>query len=148
MFGNKGSVGVAFTCAGAKLCFLNAHLAAHTEKVKQRNADYHRIVRTMFAPRGGGKNGKSSSSNMARRPKAKANAVAPADAPDETGALKPQTPIDPQRPTPETPSLFKVYSSAERGLLRMDLTCACSWATSTIVSRGTGERWTCSWRIG
>jgi len=107
VFGNKGSVGVAFTCAGAKLCFLNAHLAAHTEKVKQRNADYHRIVRTMFAPRGGGKNGKSSSSNMARRPKAKANAVAPADAPDETGALKPQTPIDPQRPTPETPSLFK-----------------------------------------
>ena len=51
VFGNKGSVGVAFTCAGAKLCFLNAHLAAHTEKVKQRNADYHRIVRTMFAPR-------------------------------------------------------------------------------------------------
>jgi hypothetical protein len=24
----------------------------NTEKVKHRNADYHRIVRTMFAPRG------------------------------------------------------------------------------------------------
>lgn len=120
VFGNKGSVGVAFTCAGAELCFLNAHLAAHTEKVKQRNADYHRIVRTMFAPRVGSQNGSISSSKAVRKPKAKANAVAPADAPDETGALKPHTPIDPHRPTPETPSRFggllkrRAWTAAER----------------------------------
>ena len=40
----------------------------------------------MFAPRVGSQNGSISSSKAVRKPKAKANAVAPADAPDETGA--------------------------------------------------------------
>lgn len=122
--GNKGGVGVSFNYAGARLCFLNAHLAAHKEKVKQRNADYHRIVKTMFAPKeikGGG--------SSAAPKKVKGNAVAPADAPaadassesksgtacanaaastssDSAGGADPRTPLDPDRPTPETPSMF------------------------------------------
>lgn len=124
--GNKGGVGVSFNYAGARLCFLNAHLAAHKEKVKQRNADYHRIVKTMFAP----KEIKGRASSAAPK-KVKGNAVAPAEAPaasadapsesesgtawanddastpsDSAGGGDPRTPLDPDRPTPETPSLL------------------------------------------
>ena len=113
--GNKGGVGVSFSYAGARLCFLNAHLAAHKEKVKQRNADYHRIVKTMFAPRGKGKRGEGGGGEGTTR-KVKGNAVAPADASEsgESGTSAaawdgdddPRTPIDPDRPTPETPSML------------------------------------------
>lgn len=109
--GNKGGVGVCFNYAGAHLCFLNAHLAAHNEKVKQRNADYHRIVKTMFAPKGRVRT--KPSTGVTRR--VKGNAVAPADAGEsESGTAwgtpssttDPHTPLDPNRPTPETPSMF------------------------------------------
>lgn len=122
VLGNKGGVGVSFNYAGARLCFLNAHLAAHNEKVKQRNADYHRIVKTMFAPKikggGGGGAGVDVGSTFTKVPgqRVKANAVAPADASesesgkvsssDSSAASNPRTPIDPDRPTTETPSAF------------------------------------------
>lgn len=99
VIGNKGGVGVSFEYAGARLCFLNAHLAAHTEKVKQRNADYHRIVKTLFAPRGGSGGGES------KKAKTGKNAVAPAPA-GEDGDDDTVSTIDPTRPTPETPSML------------------------------------------
>ena len=36
VIGNKGAVGVSFEYAGARMCFLNAHLAAHAENVERR----------------------------------------------------------------------------------------------------------------
>lgn len=116
--GNKGGVGVSFNYAGARLCFLNAHLAAHNEKVKQRNADYHRIVKTMFAPKGKGNGGEGFLSvRKASMKRVKGNAVAPADpsesedgsawdASSSASSAEPMTPLDPGRPTPETPSMF------------------------------------------
>ena len=119
--GNKGAVGLSFSYAGAHLCFLNAHLAAHKEKVKQRNADYHRIVKTMFAPKGKGQKAKvgGGGGGGGTTKKVKGNAVAPADASESNSGTawgdsasasssrdEPGTPIDPDRPTPETPSMF------------------------------------------
>lgn len=43
--GNKGAVGVSFKVGDTSLCFVNSHLAAHQEKVKERNADYHKILK-------------------------------------------------------------------------------------------------------
>ena len=102
VIGNKGGVGISFEYAGARLCFLNAHLAAHTENVKQRNADFHRIVKTLFAPRGSGR-GDARSGGKTKR---KGNAVAPVDDAPSSPQSDAVTPIDPVRPTPQTPSLL------------------------------------------
>ena len=77
---------------------LNAHLAAHTEKVKQRNADYHRIVKTLFALQGGSGEGES---KKAKTGKTRWRRHAGEDGDDDTVST-----IDPTRPTPETPSML------------------------------------------
>lgn len=33
---------------GVRLAFINSHFAAHDEKVKRRNEDFHRIKRDLF----------------------------------------------------------------------------------------------------
>ena len=43
--GNKGGVGISLKIGATKLVFVNAHLAAHQNAVKQRNADYHKIAK-------------------------------------------------------------------------------------------------------
>ena len=96
VIGNKGAVGVSFEYAGARMCFLNAHLAAHAENVAQRNADYHRVVKTMFAPRGREK-GKPRLVKKQAPGKVKKNAVAPAPAFAED--VPGDSPIDSRRPT-------------------------------------------------
>jgi len=41
--GNKGGVALGFDIENTSFLFINAHLAAHQNAVKQRNADYHKI---------------------------------------------------------------------------------------------------------
>lgn len=106
VIGNKGAVGVSFEYAGARMCFLNAHLAAHAENVAQRNADYHRVVKTMFAPRGREK-GKPRLVKKQAAGKVKKNAVAPAPAFAED--VPGDSPIDSARPTPSTPKFGGVF---------------------------------------
>ena len=111
VIGNKGGVGISFEYAGARLCFINAHLAAHTENVEQRNADYHRIVRTMFAPRGREKlkyERRATPMKQKKGKKIKGNAVAPAPAfveDTDTNA----SPIDAGRPTPAAPKFGGMF---------------------------------------
>lgn len=45
---NKGGIGVLIRVKGRTLCFITAHLAAHQDKVKERNADYHRIMSSII----------------------------------------------------------------------------------------------------
>ena len=42
---NKGALGVRLQVAGLRLLFLSGHLAAHQARIKDRNADYERIMR-------------------------------------------------------------------------------------------------------
>ncbi|XP_065091560.1 inositol polyphosphate 5-phosphatase OCRL [Ochlerotatus camptorhynchus] len=46
-WGNKGGVGVSFQMNEALLCFVNTHLAAHTQEVDRRNEDHDEIIRRM-----------------------------------------------------------------------------------------------------
>ncbi|XP_055597447.1 inositol polyphosphate 5-phosphatase OCRL [Uranotaenia lowii] len=46
-WGNKGGVGVSFQLNESLLCFVNAHLAAHTQEVDRRNEDHDEIIRRM-----------------------------------------------------------------------------------------------------
>jgi phosphatidylinositol-bisphosphatase len=105
VIGNKGAVGVSFEYAGARMCFLNAHLAAHAENVERRNADYHRIVKTMFAPRG--RDEEKRKGFLKKAGKVKKNAVAPAPAFAEDAPS--DSPIDSTRPTPSTPKFGGVF---------------------------------------
>lgn len=45
-WGNKGGVSVRFDVNGVNLIIVNAHLAAHTENVKERIEDFHTILDT------------------------------------------------------------------------------------------------------
>jgi hypothetical protein len=45
--GNKGGVCVTFSIGITKLAFVNAHLAAHQNHVKERNSDYNKIMKEM-----------------------------------------------------------------------------------------------------
>lgn len=42
MMGNKGGVGIRMEINNSPVVFVCSHLAAHREKVAERNADYHR----------------------------------------------------------------------------------------------------------
>ena len=42
MMGNKGGAGIRMRIDDSSVCFVCAHLAAHREKVAERNADYHK----------------------------------------------------------------------------------------------------------
>lgn len=46
-WGNKGGVGVSFRMNEAMFCFVNTHLAAHTQEVDRRNEDHDEIIRRM-----------------------------------------------------------------------------------------------------
>ncbi|XP_035898658.1 inositol polyphosphate 5-phosphatase OCRL-like [Anopheles stephensi] len=46
-WGNKGGVGVSFKLNEALFCFVNTHLAAHTQEVERRNDDHDDIIRRM-----------------------------------------------------------------------------------------------------
>lgn len=45
MWGNKGGVGIRISIAGCSLCFINAHLSAHDNMLKDRIEDYYDIVK-------------------------------------------------------------------------------------------------------
>ena len=49
--GNKGAVSIRFDVQDSSICLVNAHFAAHREKVQARNDDFHAIMnhRGMFA---------------------------------------------------------------------------------------------------
>ncbi|XP_058054581.1 inositol polyphosphate 5-phosphatase OCRL [Anopheles bellator] len=46
-WGNKGGVGVSFQLNEALFCFVNTHLAAHTQELERRNDDHDEIIRRM-----------------------------------------------------------------------------------------------------
>nr|CAG8433375.1 1446_t:CDS:2 [Entrophospora candida] len=47
LFGNKGGVGISLLFGDTSFCFINCHLAAHQNKVKQRNNDVRKISKEM-----------------------------------------------------------------------------------------------------
>jgi len=49
MMYNKGAAGVRFKTGNERYLFVSSHLAAHQEKVDERNADYVRICTELFA---------------------------------------------------------------------------------------------------
>ncbi|XP_035786596.1 inositol polyphosphate 5-phosphatase OCRL-like [Anopheles albimanus] len=51
-WGNKGGVGVSFQLNEARFCFVNTHLAAHTQEVERRNDDHDEIIRRMWFSNG------------------------------------------------------------------------------------------------
>lgn len=52
VIGNKGGVGVAFRYERTYLAFICAHLAAHQEKLVDRNNNFYEIIRNIKLHRG------------------------------------------------------------------------------------------------
>jgi hypothetical protein len=52
--GNKGGIGVKFQVGSTKLCFVNAHLAAHQREVERRNDEFQRISMDLSSKIGDG----------------------------------------------------------------------------------------------
>jgi hypothetical protein len=49
VLGNKGGIGISMNIFDSSICFISAHLAAHTENVEGRNLDFKNIVeRSVF----------------------------------------------------------------------------------------------------
>eukprot|EP01080_Neovahlkampfia_damariscottae_P004064 gene4064-7353_t len=44
-FGNKGGIAIRFNLHESSFCFICAHLAAHQKNIKERNSNYHDIVK-------------------------------------------------------------------------------------------------------
>ncbi|GBC00839.1 hypothetical protein RclHR1_03990016 [Rhizophagus clarus] len=47
LFGNKGGIGISLLFGNTSLCFINSHLAAHQDKVKERNHDVKKICKEL-----------------------------------------------------------------------------------------------------
>ena len=50
VYGNKGGVAISFNWLSQRLCFINSHLAAHQEKVAERNRDFRSILDGLSLP--------------------------------------------------------------------------------------------------
>lgn len=50
MMGNKGGVGVRMNINDSSLCFVCVHMAAHREKVSERNSEFHRLLNELSFP--------------------------------------------------------------------------------------------------
>ena len=49
VLGNKGGIGISMNVFDSSICFISAHLAAHTENVEGRNLDFKNIIeRSIF----------------------------------------------------------------------------------------------------
>jgi hypothetical protein len=49
VLGNKGGIGISMNIYDSSICFISAHLAAHTENVEGRNLDFKNIIeRSVF----------------------------------------------------------------------------------------------------
>ena len=49
VLGNKGGIGISMNIFDSSICFISAHLAAHTENVEGRNLDFKNIIeRSVF----------------------------------------------------------------------------------------------------
>ena len=48
IMGNKGGAGIRFNIDSSNVCFVCSHLAAHREKVYNRNADFHRYGKRLI----------------------------------------------------------------------------------------------------
>ena len=103
VIGNKGGSGVSRSSTRGHACVFSTRTLRRTRRTceaAQRN--FHRIVKTLFAPRGSGR-GDARSGGKTKR---KGNAVAPVDDAPSSPQSDAVTPIDPVRPTPQTPSLL------------------------------------------
>lgn len=50
VLGNKGGVGISMNVFDSSICFLSAHLAAHSENVEGRNLDFKNIIERSLFP--------------------------------------------------------------------------------------------------
>ncbi len=50
MVGTKGAAGISLEFDGVSILFVNSHLTAHQNNIKQRNADFHTICRNLGLP--------------------------------------------------------------------------------------------------
>ena len=50
MMGNKGGVGIRMNINDSSICFICVHMAAHREKVSERNSEFHRILNELSFP--------------------------------------------------------------------------------------------------
>jgi hypothetical protein len=96
--GNKGAAAVALSVGRTSFLFVNAHLAAHQERLEQRNADFHRIEALLPlwpSPRDSPRDAESASA----RPAAAAAAAAAQDPGEQETAAAGSSGLPPPAPT-------------------------------------------------